>query len=222
MSLRDRLRQLAGMGGGTDRRRRRRPSRPPDALGPSERDYRNRMYEASHASPPTDHSLEPVDDRGLGTFADFVAGRRPAEGVAQAKQRKDNQSTMQWELPHGDGAVTIVTAAKTDSGEWQVTATERNPAGRDNGIALVGTTLTRAQARRRALDWMEDNPDGIPFHAQSGQFGTAGQATGGMGVDELVRGGPAGGRDAGGRPSRDGVLDFTAANSLVYGGEDDG
>lgn len=136
-----------------------------------------RAYEASHVSPPTDHSVAPVDDRGLGSFADFVTGTRPAEGLDRYQQTADSKNVMRWQGGHADGSQTVVTARR-DGGEWEIVASEVAPNGRQNGTAVVGNAMSRMEARERALDWIEENPEGIPFHQQTGQLGAAGYATG--------------------------------------------
>lgn len=144
---------------------------------------------------PTDHSLEPVDGRGMGSFADFVAGTRPAEGLQRFQQTADRADLMQWQGQHRDGSATVVTA-RTNGGEWAITASEENPAGRVNGSTVIARVDTRQEARERALDWIEEHPDGIPFDQQAGQRGTAGEATRLPAADQLVYGG-GGGADAG-------------------------
>lgn len=144
-------------------------------------DGQDRMLEranrAARVSPPTDHTVSPVDDRGISTFQDFVTGRRMAEGMQRFEQTRDNQSAMEWQGTHSDGSVTVVTASDM-GGKWTITATEVAPNGRQNGSLTIGDAVNRAEARERALDWIEDNPEGIPFHSQTGQFGAAGFATG--------------------------------------------
>jgi hypothetical protein len=196
-----------GPGGGTQRRRRR--------AAPDDQDRTlQRAYEAGHVSPPTDHSVSPVDDRGLGSFADFVTGTRPAEGMARFQQTTDNSTVMEWRGSHSDGSETIVTAYR-DGGQWSVTATEIAPSGRRNGGTVIGKVGNRSAARERALDWIEDNPEGIPLHQQAGQFGAAGFATGESYMDNPLVFGDGGGDGAGGGLVNDDDLDF------ITGGNND-
>lgn len=152
----------------------------PQAQGDSQAE---RAWQAAHVSPPTDHQLAPVDDRGMGTFQDFVTGTRRAEGMDRFQQTVNRSNAMQWTGQHSDGSATVVTAQKS-GGQWVIAASEQNPAGRSNGQMQIGTARSKDSARERALDWIEKNPEGMPLHQQAGQRGAAGYATGESMVDD--------------------------------------
>lgn len=175
-----------------------------------------RAYDAAQVSAPTEHRLEPLGDRGMATFQDFVSGRQPSEGIQRYRQTVDNQRRLEWVAEQSDGSVTMVRAEATGDG-WEVVVSEQPPDGRGRTTERVATAQSRQHARERALDWIERNPDGMPFHAGAGN----GMVRGDGFVTDLAGGGdlvhrPEGGgaaADAGGLVSADDV-------SFVTGGEE--
>lgn len=127
------------------------------------------LEEAGMARAPSNHDLHPA--KGVGTMDDYASGTRPSEGMQRYQQTKNNQTSLEWQAQHHDGAVTIVSAGKVDDGQWVINAVEIGAHGRKEGGMVVDHAASRQQAAEWALDWMEENPDGVPFHEKAGDAG---------------------------------------------------
>jgi hypothetical protein len=175
---------------------------------------------AARPSAPMDQTTDPLAPQGTATMQDFVTGRRPAEGVARFEQTTNRQDLLQWQAQQRDGAVTVVTA-RSEGGEWVITASEEAPNGRLNGSTVISRGIdSRREARERALDFLERNPDGIPMDALAGQAGAAGFVTGETPIDDGLVFGDGQGGDEGSGSGGGGLI---AGDDLrfVFGGGDD-